>query len=82
MNKIDKDGTLTKEYIDYVKGLEREDLESFYIGADLLYNDLQQRIKKTIEHIRLEYCNNEDINDCWHEGMKEILEILKGEDNE
>ena len=48
----------------------------------LKLNDLENRVDKAIEHIRLEYCNNEDINDCWHEGIKVILEILKGEDNE
>ena len=51
MKKTDKDGVLTKEYIDYVKGLEREDLERFYIGADLLVDRLNNIINKAIEYI-------------------------------
>ena len=56
--------------------------ESHIQQLNLKLNDLENRIDKAIEHIRLEYCNNEDINDCWHEGIKVILEILKGKDNE
>lgn len=56
--------------------------ESHIQQLNLKLNDLENRIDKAIEYIRLEYCNNEDINDCWHEGIKVILEILKGEDNE
>ena len=77
--RTDKDGTLTKEYIDYVKGLEREDLERFYIGADLLYNDLQQRIDGAIALLSLyevDRLGNEYVP------IIQLIEILKGEDNE
>ena len=56
--------------------------ESHIQQLNLKLNDLENRIDKVTEYIRIEYCNNEDINDCWHEGIKVILEILKSEDNE
>ena len=84
--KTDKNGVLTQEYIDYVKGLEREDLERFYMGADLycysISNDnkrLHNIIDKAIEYIEL---------NCWNysglieEKVDELEKILKGEDNE
>ena len=67
--KTDKDGVLTKEYIDYVKRLEREDLERFYIGADLynyeISNDnkrLHNIINKAISYIKIfdEYIGYDD----------------------
>lgn len=42
--------------------------------------DLEQRIDKVIEYIRINKCNNDDISDCWHEDFKDILKILKGEE--
>lgn len=44
MNKLDKDRNVTQEYLDYVKNLDREDLERFYMGADLII----ERIKAII----------------------------------
>ena len=44
MNKLDKDRNVTQEYLDYVKNLDREDLERFYIGADLII----ERIKEIV----------------------------------
>lgn len=119
MKKTDIDGVLTKEYIDYVKGLEREDLERFYMGADLLNDDLQQRIERLNKKSEILEENNklliqqksqlyEDLDAAYDRidkaieyiencsGMynnalgekkemvssQNILEILKGEDNE
>ena len=91
MQKTDKDGTLTKEYIDFVKGLEREDLERFYMGADLynydisndnerLHNIINNAIEFIEEHniigTNKEYLPNE-IEKCY---SLELMEILKGED--
>ena len=88
MKKKDKDGTVTKEYLDYVKGLEREDLERFYMGADLLYDELQQKINKAIKYIEDEIDGakgciymelpEETYIECW----QDVLEILKGESND
>ena len=44
------------------------------------YVQLQTRIDKAIEYIRINKCNNNDINDCWHEDFRDILNILKGEE--
>lgn len=44
MNKLDKDRNVTQEYLDYVKNFDREDLERFYMGADLII----ERIKEII----------------------------------
>ena len=42
MIKLDKDRNVTQEYLDYVSNLERQDLEKFYIGADLLVDRLNK----------------------------------------
>lgn len=46
MQKVDKEGNVTKEYIDFVEKLNRDDLERFYMGADFLNDDLNQEIKR------------------------------------
>lgn len=46
MNKLDKDRNVTQEYLDYVSSLDRKDLETFYIGADLLVNRLNNNINE------------------------------------
>lgn len=48
MKKLDKDKNVTQEYLDYVSSLKREDLETFYIGADLLVD----RLNNIIEEVR------------------------------
>lgn len=42
--------------------------------------ELQERIDKAIDYIRKEFCNNEDLKDCWHSDVKVILNVLKGDD--
>lgn len=41
------------------------------------YEHLQDSKNEVIEYIRIRYCNNEDITDCWHPGMSDILDILR-----
>ena len=38
ITKFDEEGNITKEWSEYVKNLDREDLETFFIGADALIN--------------------------------------------
>lgn len=72
MIKLDKDRNVTQEYLDYVSKLKREDLERFYIGADLLVDRLNNIIKEVREYIENSY-----------NGMiivkEELLEILDKE---
>ena len=46
MIKLDKDRNVTQEYLDYVSSLKREDLERFYIGADLFVDRLNNIINE------------------------------------
>lgn len=78
MKKTDKDGVLTKEYIDYVKGLEREDLEHFYIGADLLVDRLNNIINKAIEYLERKQKETE----WWDTDFMMTISILKGDSND
>ena len=39
--------------------------------------ELKKKIKKVIEYIQMNYCNNFDLDDCWHLEIKYILEILQ-----
>ena len=90
MQKTDKDGTLTKEYIDFVKGLEREDLERFYMGADLynydISNDnerLHNIINKAIKMLEESQKGLEEWHfDGYDPDLEYIIKILKGEDND
>lgn len=74
-----------KEILDSIKEQSKEEnwiqLSPEFIQPLLDYiTNLQQRIDKAIEYIRINKCNNNDINDCWHEDFKDILNILKGEE--
>lgn len=51
-----------------------------YSTKNEIIKDYKQRIDKAVEYIRINKCNNNDINDCWHEDFKDILDILKGEE--
>ncbi len=42
----------------------------------------EQRINNVKEYIRLNFCNRKDINDCWHSGMQDILDLLNGKEIE
>lgn len=39
--------------------------------------ELESKINKIIEYIRENYCNSKNIHSCWHDGMRDILEILE-----
>ena len=79
MQKVDKEGNVTKEYIEFGEKLEREDLEHFYMGADFLNDDLQQRIERAIEYIETDLAHATS-NGKLH--RKHLLDILKGVDKE
>ena len=60
-----------KDMLETLSGVEK------YVLVEKIV-DLQTRIDKAVEYIRINKCNNNDINDCWHEDFKDILDILKG----
>lgn len=83
MIKLDKDRNVTQEYLDYVSSLDRKDLETFYIGADLLVdrlnniiNEFNEFIEEVYNHINLGDESDEFmlVFDKWRE--------LKGVDKE
>jgi hypothetical protein len=45
ITRFDEEGNITKEWLEYVQNLDREDLETFFIGADALI----RRVTKYIE---------------------------------
>ena len=49
--KVDKEGNVKFEYLNYMNSLSKDDLLRYAIGADLLCDELQQRIDKAIEYI-------------------------------
>lgn len=85
MNKLDKDRNVTQEYLDYVSSLKREDLETFYIGADLLverlnnnWNELEQWIEK--ERDKWEKYNPDSF--VYYQSILDKIQELKGVDKE
>lgn len=54
MIKLDKDRNVTQEYLDYVSSLKREDLETFYIGADLLVDRVKKYIDKELFNVNVQ----------------------------
>ena len=74
--KLDKDRNVTQEYLDYVSSLKREDLERFYIGADL-YVDKLKRIIEDI-NIRIEQRTKENISDEVRIELRNIELIANG----
>lgn len=42
--------------------------------------DYRERINKVIKYIKENFCNNNDLNSCWHEDVKNLLNILKGDE--
>ena len=81
MQKVDKEGNVTKEYIDYVEKLNRDDLERFFMGADFLNDDLNQEIERLNNIIN--EINNAFEDKNIHNNMelvRKIKNILKGVD--
>lgn len=48
-----------------------------------LYKDncefLNNKIDKVVEYIKENFCNKNNLDDCWHEDMSIILKILLGD---
>lgn len=93
MKKLDKNRNVTQEYLDYVSNLERQDLETFYIGADLLVDRLNNILNKAIEYIEVSieegnYFEDDiatDISEPTYDkyvNSNSLLDILKGVDKE
>ena len=80
MIKFDEEGNITEEWSEYVRNLDREDLETYFIGADALIkrvtefveNYMYQNLKKDDDKL-YEYITfrKEDIED--------LLGMLKGD---
>ena len=56
------------------------ELEKKYENAVSDYESEKYKNNIIIKHIKNNFCNNNNISDCWHSDMKEILNILKKED--
>ena len=55
-----------------------------YIIKQCLYMKMkynEEIVEKIIDYIRENYTNNNDLNDIWHHGFKDIYEICIGVDN-
>ena len=71
-----------KSYLEAINELEKnrnEIYEAFKTTTEELC-EYAKRNEETIEYIKNKFCNNNDLNDCWHEEMNEILSILKGDE--
>lgn len=78
ITKFDEEGNITKEWSEYVKNLDREDLETFFIGADALIN-------KAIEYIEENCSEHGNEESMWFYrtiNADNVLNILKGVDKE
>lgn len=65
IKRFDEEGNITKEWSEYVKNLDREDLETFFIGADAAYRRLEADYAQA--------------NDIIVEQSKELEELKKGD---
>lgn len=41
-----------------------------------VYKDKENKI---IEYIKFNFCNDNDLNECWHNDFNNILKIINGE---
>lgn len=57
------------------------DLERIKVAIDELqaYKDKEDKI---IDYIKFNFCNDNDLNDCWHNDFNNILQILNEGDDE
>ena len=60
-----------KDMLETLSGVEK------YVLVEKIV-DLQQRIDKAIAYIKKEFTNEDGT--CWHEEMKYILDILRGDE--
>jgi len=80
MKKVDENGNVQQEYLDFVHNLKREDLEKFYIGADLLI----ERVKKYLKSKLDEWETSKNDDDSYYNEILEdtyILNLLNGKEN-
>lgn len=80
MKKVDENGNVQQEYLDFVHNLKREDLEKFYIGADLLI----ERVKKYLKSRLDEWETSKNDDDSYYNEILEdtyILNLLNGKEN-
>lgn len=86
--KYDKEGNITKEWLEYVENLDREDLERFFIGAYILSDKRKERINEAIEY--MQNAINSDSSTILPSGkitdieycivaFEDLLNILKGD---
>ena len=69
-----------QEYLDFVHNLKREDLETFYIGADLLIERVRKYLKSKLD----EWENSKNDDDSYYNEILEdtyILNLINGKEN-
>ena len=83
MIKLDKNRNVTQEYLDYVSSLDRIDLETFYIGADLLVdrlnniiNELEKWLGESIEKHTEDYLDWKYDRNVYLAGSKKLQNVL------
>lgn len=84
---------MNKNYLPFYDSLKDDDKE-FWLNCskeeliDHIVSNIRNgetllsRIDKVKEYIRLNFCNHQDINDCWHSDMQDILDLLNGKEIE
>jgi len=80
MKKVDENGNVQQEYLDFVHNLKREDLETFYIGADLLIERVRKYLKSKLD----EWENSKNDDDSYYNEILEdtyILNLINGKEN-
>ena len=80
IKRFDENGDITKEWKEYVENLSREDLETFFIGADALCRRRGKAIKEALETLTKD--ENEAPIEVILQDVFEAVETLRGADED